>query len=108
MKVKVDSLIGKALDWAVAMAENPNREQYVLDIVAFGYHPSIDWYDGGIIIEREKIDVLWSGGEWCAYTMTSDGESQLVTDGPTPLIAAMRGYVASRFGDEIEVPEELK
>jgi hypothetical protein len=28
--------------------------------------------------------------------------------GPTPLIAAMRCYVASQLGDEVEVPEELK
>jgi hypothetical protein len=27
---------------------------------------------------------------------------------PTPLIAAMRCYVASKMGDEIELPEELK
>jgi hypothetical protein len=28
--------------------------------------------------------------------------------GPTPLIAAMRCYVASKLGDEVEIPEELK
>ncbi|MNW06473.1 hypothetical protein D3C71_2028910 [compost metagenome] len=28
-------------------------------------------------------------------------------DGPTPLIAAMRCYVASRVGDEVDLPEEL-
>jgi hypothetical protein len=28
-------------------------------------------------------------------------------NGPTPLIAAMRCYVASKFGDEVETPEEL-
>jgi len=27
--------------------------------------------------------------------------------GPTPLIAAMRCYVASKMGDEIDVPTEL-
>jgi hypothetical protein len=27
--------------------------------------------------------------------------------GPTPLIAAMRCYVASKLGDEVEVPKEL-
>jgi hypothetical protein len=27
--------------------------------------------------------------------------------GPTPLIAAMRCYVASKLGDEVDVPEEL-
>jgi hypothetical protein len=27
--------------------------------------------------------------------------------GPTPLIAAMRCYVASKLGDEVEIPAEL-
>ena len=27
--------------------------------------------------------------------------------GPTPLIAAMRCYVASKLGDEVNVPEDL-
>jgi hypothetical protein len=27
--------------------------------------------------------------------------------GPTPLIAAMRCYVASKLGDDINIPEEL-
>ncbi len=31
-----------------------------------------------------------------------------INHGPTPLIAAMRCYVASKLGDEIEIPEELK
>jgi hypothetical protein len=28
--------------------------------------------------------------------------------GPTPLIAAMRCYVQSKLGDEVEAPEELQ
>lgn len=28
-------------------------------------------------------------------------------DGPTPLVAAMRCLVASRLGDEVEIPDEL-
>ena len=27
--------------------------------------------------------------------------------GPTPLVAAMRAYVASKLGDEIDVPDDL-
>jgi hypothetical protein len=27
--------------------------------------------------------------------------------GPTPLVAAMRCYVASQLGDEVDVPDEL-
>jgi len=73
--------------------------------------PSTDWLQGGAIIEREKIDVMWCGDRWCAYTAdaecTTGDDRQLVTEGATPLIAAMRGYVASKLGDEVELPEEL-
>jgi len=31
-----------------------------------------------------------------------------ISEGPTPLIAAMRCYVLSKLGEEIEIPEELK
>jgi hypothetical protein len=30
-----------------------------------------------------------------------------MNEAPTPLIAAMRCYVASKLGDEVDVPEEL-
>jgi hypothetical protein len=126
MKVKVDTLIGPALDWAVAQAEYTDRRVEMHDtsnapqvesqpgkgdrygIGWFSFRPSTDWSQGGPIIEREKIDVMWCGIEWCAYCMTPDGERQLETSGPTPLSAAMRAYVASKMGDKIEVPEELK
>jgi hypothetical protein len=63
--------------------------------------------EGGPIIEREiaKIerfsDALW---EATAYTKNAQ---DIVQYGPTPLIAAMRCYVASKLGDEVEIPEEL-
>ena len=37
------------------------------------------------------------------YARADEDES-----GPTPLIAAMRSYVACKLGDEVEIPEELK
>jgi len=100
MKVKTSELQGVALDWAVTKAMG----EYKLTAVP---NYSTDWAQGGPIVEREKIDVMWCGDRWCAYTMTPDKELQLQTEGPTPLIAAMRGYVASKMGDEIEVPDEL-
>ena len=66
------------------------------------WSPSTDWAQGGPIIEREKIDVMWCGDRWCAYTAdaecTTGDDRQLVTEGATPLIAAMRGYVACKQG----------
>ena len=34
-------------------------------------------------------------------------DTSRVPSRPTPLIAAMRCYVASKLGDEVDVPEEL-
>lgn len=65
----------------------------------------LNWSQGGPIIERERILIEpHSGNQWCATYKCPDA----IYDGHTPLIAAMRAYVASKLGDEIEIPEELK
>lgn len=69
------------------------------------YHK--DWAQGGPIIEREKIDLNYDLGDkmWNAHWY---GDTEYALQwGDTPLIAAMRCYVASRLGDEVDVPEEL-
>jgi len=75
------------------------------------YYPSTNWSQGGPIIERERIQVFPHNGamEWCGVARAQrEGYVALLTkDGPTPLIAAMRCYVASKLGDEVEIPEEL-
>ena len=82
------------------------------------YTPSTDWEQGGPIIEREKLTVApndqktYVGQEaWTAYRIetlfTDQGDKEYQT-GSTPLIAAMRCYVASKLGAEVEIPEGLK
>jgi len=67
------------------------------------FTPSTDWAQGGPIIEGEKIDVLYEHDlRWVAVP-----QKGIESYGPTPLIAAMRCYVASKLGDEIEIPTEL-
>ena len=100
--MKTSELTGAALDWAVARCEGGVGDN---QLIGAWYAPSTDWAQGGPIIEREKVDVMWCGDRWCAYTMC--GDKQLVTEGVTPLIAAMQGYVASKLGDEVELPEEI-
>jgi hypothetical protein len=58
----------------------------------------------GGIIEREKIEVFIRDEKWFAYSSLSKPEDFY---GETPLIAAMRCYVASKLGDEVEIPEEF-
>jgi hypothetical protein len=73
------------------------------------WNPSNDWSQGGPIIERE--DILFSKSGLSQYRASIDlDEGDVMTkacNGPTPLIAAMRCYVASTLGDEVEIPEEL-
>ena len=106
MKVKVSELTGAALDWAVGECQPlpDHGQRFVED----GYHPSTDWAQGGPIIEREKISVNpeyspCSG--WVADTKIIREKTHQI--GPTPLIAAMRCYVASKLGDEVDIPKEL-
>lgn len=111
--MKTSELTGPALDWAVAKCEGAfidtlddtqgpwvDGPTYVGDLS--GYNPTVNWAQGGPIIEREKITLEWTGEDWMAY-IRHDEEFF----GPTPLIAAMRCYVTSKLGDEVEVPDEL-
>lgn len=74
---------------------------------------SEQWSQGGPIIEREELGLKRNapcsqGREWEASpSITAKGAGGKWGYGPTPLIAAMRCYVASKLGDEIDVPEEL-
>lgn len=78
---------------------------------------SESWEAGGPIIERE-LNNLFKHNQldkalppvWCAvkHVPSEHGTALLNVDGPTPLIAAMRCFTASRLGDEIDIPEEVK
>lgn len=89
------------------------------------YCPDKNWAQGGEIIEREEIGVIRcndlyfpSGNEvgetfeqyWKATIegSTDAGIPLYKEYGPTPLVAAMRCYVASELGDEVKLPGELK
>jgi hypothetical protein len=97
--MKTSELTGAALDWAVAKAIGEYKPVAVP-------HYSTDWAQGGPIIEKEGIRLHRSHtGDWWAG---AESEPHKPISGPTPLIAAMRCYVASKLGDEVDVPEELR
>jgi len=117
MKIRTNELTGPALDWAVAKCEIGKPIGSFLDgVVAHpsynNFHPSTDWAQGGPIIEREGIYLRANdtATEWKAGALSInryDEKPGYLYTGPTPLIAAMRCYVASKLGDEVEIPEEL-
>lgn len=104
--MKTNELTGAALDWAVAKCEGTLHDD---GSVSDYYQPSVDWEQGGAIIEREMITVecFYEESTWHAWTPAPEQPRDAHGYGETPLVAAMRCYVASKLGDEIEVPEEL-
>jgi hypothetical protein len=121
-KVLISNLENQALDWAVAKCEGWFDNKVVIAIsptsIAW-YDPrfddgredtplpdySTDWSHGGPIIEREKIQLgyIETFKEWGSFIQGGKRGT-----GNTPLIAAMRVYLASKHKEDfIEVPDEL-
>ena len=135
--ILVADLEGAALDWAVAKCEFPSHvlrfqrgpvaTGYIEEVQRFRwvkgrytpcalseaehlyepetgsyYCPSTSWGIGGPIIERDDIQLTG-----CGAFRHAAHHNNSASFGPTPLIAAMRCYVASKLGIAVEVPEEL-
>ena len=119
MKHKVSELEGALLDAAVAKAlghrdlqlksgewRSRTEDGEMSPVAAF----SENWAAGGPIIERERITIVhFSGPPWGAFIWPGS-EIWIDTDvdeahgvGPTSLIAAMRAFVASKLGEEVEL-----
>ena len=106
MKIKTSEAKDQVLDYLVAQCEGIETKNYsgALTIRYDGdwWQPSIDWAQGGPIIERERIavwgdnDLYWEAE--CGWAWAK---------GPTPLVAAMRAYVALKLGEEVEALNEL-
>ena len=115
--MKTHQLTGVALDWAVAQCEEveivydrmhgwweTSDPYYAEPNDPEMFSPSTNWAQGGPIIEREGMTLSCRLNRSFAMLMVG----YLVQEyGDTPLIAAMRCYVASKLGDEVEIPEEL-
>jgi hypothetical protein len=130
--MKTSELTGAALDWAVAKCEGGTNfwsdgiathwiklrgeDRALSGGWAQAYLPSTDWAQGGPIIEREMIQITphcmvnplhgWAAS-YRSFDEDDDVYALFRKRGKTPLIAAMRCYVASKLGDEVEIPEEL-
>ena len=110
--MKTSEMTGSALDWSVAKCWY--GEDYDMSIPLFDdgliFAPSTNWAHGGPIIERESISIERKHDGWwmasCKYHYADD--PMYLVLGDTPLIAAMRCYVASKLGDNITIPEALQ
>jgi len=111
MKIKTSEATPIQINWLVAKAEGkkPSIERNLIwtrgkNTPYALFQPSKDWAQGGPIIEREKIVISPDPQHgWRAMPYMDLTEFY----GPTPLIAAMRCYVASVLGDTVDIPEEL-
>lgn len=125
MKIQTKNLTGAALDYAVAKCAGATKLWH--DTVATwwvelngeplalssgwsarqSWSPSTVWGQGGPIIEKERISVIRDADEteesWLGVSYTSEHNEF----GPTPLVAAMRCFVSSRLGEEVDIPDEL-
>lgn len=109
MKVKVSEATNVQLDWMVA--KSLDQQGKALDWAPPPY--STDWSQGGQVIGRDEIGIrrnapCSAGREWEAIpSITAKGAGGKWGYGPTPLVAAMRCFVASRLGEIVEVPDDL-
>lgn len=114
MKLQTIELDGAVLDWAAAKCKFPDAHTNDIEVwiqplscddpADFAFEPSTNWLQGGPIIQRERIticpntDSTW----WAVHP-----GAELEVHGATALQAAVRAYVHAKFGDEIEVPDDL-
>ncbi len=126
--IQTSDLTDAALDWAVAAAEKKqfndkrlikicrhdptsptwiDRENGPGTSLYHRFSPSTDGGQGVVIMEREFISTKPESPYWKA-SLYSDNDFDVFTGiGRTILIAASRCYVASQFGDVVEIPKEL-
>ncbi len=124
MKIKTSELTEAALDWAVGMAEGMELTLYGVDpsirarVPGLGLHapwsPRRYWNQGGPIIWHNRLELfdcafLGLHEQWKSVHTPNGLEPHFYFQvyGPTPLVAAMRCYVLSKLGEEVDVPEEL-
>ncbi|WP_175796532.1 phage protein NinX family protein [Burkholderia anthina] len=133
VRINIRELSGVRLDWAVARCEGyplttdgisqlveKDRKLTILGRatcgqgIPCGYSPSSYWEQGGPIIERQRItlqfcrDLRDRNGLYIHASMdTHSFHGYWRGNHDKPLVAAMRCYVASKFGEAIDIPTSL-
>lgn len=114
MKKKIDDLTINELTWFVALAINHTPKKVKHDcgekieiedwnkpdtrVNGYRFMPCDDWEHGGSIIEKEKIHLKYShySTMWTANVLKRN--DKFYACAKTPLLAAMRAFVAATHG----------
>lgn len=117
--VSVGELTGAGLDWAVAISELQNpfilengaiAGRYMDGGCVVGYFPSTDWSQGGPLIDEYAIGfwgvpIKCGKGEWEAQMCHDD--TPHTGRGENHKVAICRAIVAAKFGNTVDIPQEL-
>jgi hypothetical protein len=122
MKVKTGEAEGEVLNYLVAKAEGmlevihdtKSKELWYYDKETGRdkhFWPSTDWALAGPIIEREGVCMMFSpkdarGAWYCVMGKNRFLSPDFEGSGPTALVAAMRCFVTSKLGNEVEISNE--
>lgn len=112
MKVKVSEATKNQLNWMVAKCIYPHGSDEWLSCISAQEHYCTDWSQGGPLLSEEGISRTTDhSGLWIAYwtdgyTEGDAGKLWMQCD-KSELVAGLRCYVASKLGEEVEVPNEL-
>lgn len=130
MKFLVSQTTPRQLDWLVSEIENALWEKYDLAVESESdplpyrpseflrdyqfcekFSPSQNWEQGGAIIAHMMKQNCFNVSSWGDSVEIEYCDKSVNTStqtGPTLLIAAMRCYVESHLGSEVEIPGDLK
>lgn len=119
MKIKTSELEGRALDYAVGIAQgwityptdsiecgmyfhlDPNTAPHGQTESVRYYTPSQHYSKCGMLIEDFKIGTQFGSGYWTAFT------GQYRTFGTTLPVAVCRWVVANHLGEEVDIPQYI-
>lgn len=123
--IKVAEATERQLDWLVAKCVGRlHKDQLLNGTTMYGwwisglfvdsnywiclneFKPSSNWAQGGPIIYQHDISMIRVYKDYPHPWLATHGEF-IYMNADTPLLAAMRCFVTSRLGEEVEVPDEL-
>lgn len=114
MKTNTGTLSGAALDLAAWVALGGGFEldegdiwltrDGIAELLLYRFTPSKDWGQAGEIITKNRISLRFWDNVFQVSAYLPGGEWQTAE---CPLTAAMRAFVASKIGEEVDVPDSL-